>query len=499
MKVTLGERLDAWNTWSAAHPVRVCAAAALLLAVQVSTVWYVTPDSAAYLSMARSLLTPDGPTTFGSPHLFFSLGYPTLVAPTFLLSEKPFLWIGIVHWLLSVGLMTGIYRWLRPLCSRAALFATVFSTLHVLFALHFRRPLSETAFMTELLWAGLLLDRVRTNEAIGARLGFGAAGTLLLVVAALTRPNGILMAPAFAVALLAEAWGNRRRLRAAMITGGIVGAIVGGTFLWSRAIDDARATASRGATYWDYLATLQNTEKSLLGRLPDGVLFQMCDFERLIVPGAFKSRANAATTLGKWLDFNTVLALGCTVIVVVGWRRLIGLRGDVYTWTLPFYAALNVVWAADAGTRYTVPVLPLVAAALWFGAIRLRPRIERWAVPFVVLHAIVMLGFWLGVDLPRNRAWNRTWPAVETLSAKVNRNHETIAAWSLLPEQVALFQYQLDRPLESLDAATAATGPIATMQPTWIVGRDSAVAAPPGYVEAATAAPYRMWRRTQVP
>ena len=47
-----------------------------------------------------------------------------------------------------------------------------------------------------------------------------------LVVAVLTRPNGILMVPGFAIALLVQAGRDRRRLTNALLTAGVVGAIV---------------------------------------------------------------------------------------------------------------------------------------------------------------------------------------------------------------------------------------------------------------------------------
>ena len=103
----------------------------LFLLVQISPWWYATPDSSAqYQSIARKLWTEGGPTAFGSKHLFFSLGYPLTIAPAFLISERPFLWIGLVHWLLAMLLWVGIYRWARPL-GIGALFTTLFTLWHV--------------------------------------------------------------------------------------------------------------------------------------------------------------------------------------------------------------------------------------------------------------------------------------------------------------------------------------------------------------------------------
>jgi hypothetical protein len=470
-----------------ARPLWLLAVAAVLLAAQWSTLWYPTPDSAAYLSIARSFWTPEGPTAFGSKHLFFSLGYPLLIAPTFLIEARPFLWIGIVHWLVSLALVAGIYRWMRPLGAAPALFASLFTVLHVHYWLLYRRPLSEPTFMTLFLWAAIVLDRARTTVAIRGRIGWAAAGTVLLVAATLTRPNGVLMAPGFAAAMLATAWYDRTRLRSAMVLSAVVGGIVVGAFFASRAYDDRRAANSQAVTYWDYLVKLQNPEKSMLGRLPDGVLFQMCDFSRLAIPGAFKVRSNDPSTLGKWFSVNTLFAVACTAVVAIGWSRLAERRGDVYTWTFPFYLAMNIVWAADAGTRYTAPLLPIVAATLWFGVAQWSPRALRLWPLLLLLHVGVSVGFWRK-DLGRTQEINRQWDAVTTLSASIARDREPLAAVGLTPEQTQLFRFVLDRDVRPLEAWSQAG-----LRPTWVVTAEAEANLTAEWTFTQSAGPYRLY------
>ena len=66
---------------------------AALLATQIDPYWWPRVDGSQYVSIAGSMWSGDGPRAFGSPHLFFAPGYPLLISPAFLVSDKPFLLI----------------------------------------------------------------------------------------------------------------------------------------------------------------------------------------------------------------------------------------------------------------------------------------------------------------------------------------------------------------------------------------------------------------------
>ena len=55
---------------------------------------------------------------------------------------------------------------------------------------------------------------------------------------------------------------------------------------------------------------------------------------------------------GEWLHINTPFAIVSTLVIVLGWIQLARQCGHVLTWTFPFYIAMNILWAADANTRY---------------------------------------------------------------------------------------------------------------------------------------------------
>src|SRR5204862_6785908 len=131
------------------------------------------------------------------------------------------------------------------------------------------------------------------------------------------------------------------------------------------------------------------------------------------------------------------------VSIVVGWWRLCRRRPDVLLWTAPFYIALNVLWSADQGGRYTLPMLPVMAAALWSAATSMGPAMRRFAMPFVAAHAIVALGYWLGVDLPRTRETNAHWPALDALVARIDTDRDRVAVLKMPPEDANLLGFSL--------------------------------------------------------
>jgi hypothetical protein len=304
-----------------------------------------------------------------------------------------------------------------------------------------------------------------------------------------------MLIPGFGMAMLIAAWGDRRRMLAAVGISAIVGAIAAGVFFTARSIDDRRASGETAFTYWDQMKSLQNPEKSMLGRVPDGLAIQMYDFQRVVIPGNFKSRTKSTDPF----NVNLPIALAVTVPIVCGWWFLLRTRGDVWTWTFPFYCALNALWAADAGTRYTIPVMSIVLVAFSIGLSKFWKRSLQWFPIFLFLHAVVGLGFWAAGDLPRNYERNQHWSSVERLTALVDRDRDTLGSWKLSPEQLQFFRFVLDRevmPFSLVEVAPAGGPQIATTVPADRLFTLTDAAPPPGYERIADDGPYALLRRT---
>lgn len=476
-------------------------AAALLTAVQIGPWWYASPDGTSYMSIARTLWSPAGPTNLGNHQLYFSPGYPTLISPAFTVGDRPFVVLGLINWLLTMAVMWGAYRWARAWGPATALVASVATVLHAIYGISMRRPLSETAFMAAMIWTVIVLDGVRTAVAPRRRWACALGGTLLLTVTCLTRPNGVMIIPGFGLAMLAAAWGDRSRVLRAVLVSALIGGTAATVFLTVRTLDDRRASGDCAYTYWDQLFKPVTSDKSLVGRIPEGTLIQMCDLYRVVVPGMYKSRTKG----NDLLHVNTLVALVVTAVAGVGWLQMARGRGDVWTWTFPCYLALNVVWGADVGTRYTLPVMPVVWAACWLGFTQLVPRVALWAAFPATAHAIVGMAAWLTIDLPRTRELNRHWNDAAALCTQLDADAAALGSWALTPEQTQLFRFLLDRDVTPLADdvmyqrhVPAAVGTvIATTSrpsPAWVVADDRAPT-PSGYVERAVAGPYRLLHR----
>ena len=130
----------------------VLAVAALLLAVQISPWFYSQRDAPAYFSIARHLGHGEGLRNMGSPVLWFPPGYPLLLSPLFYLRDLPLLEISVLHWLLAVALLWGIYRWARSIAPEGAVWIAAISVGTWAVWILYRQPVSEMAFMAAMAW-----------------------------------------------------------------------------------------------------------------------------------------------------------------------------------------------------------------------------------------------------------------------------------------------------------------------------------------------------------
>ena len=173
--------------------------AAALLAMQISPWWRPTPDAAAYLSMARSLATTGHMTRFGSRQWYYAPGYPALISPAFLLGDQPFLAISLIHFGLVLALMAGLYLWVRQAAAEAALPVTALVMVNVALWEHYRRTLSELAFMAELAWLAVALSRLRGATFPRQKLAWLATSVLLLAGLCAVRQVGLFIVFGFGI------------------------------------------------------------------------------------------------------------------------------------------------------------------------------------------------------------------------------------------------------------------------------------------------------------
>jgi hypothetical protein len=439
-----GPAIEDWLAAQSARPLPWLVTFAILLAVQISPWWYPTPDATTYLSMARGIALTHRLSNLGGIHLGYPPGYPLLISPAFLISSRPFVVLSIIHWMMAVIFMAGVYRWIRPLAPAAAVLLTGLVMVNVALWIYYRRTLSEMAFMAAMIWTVLAL-----NSALDAASGRGAAmrtaiGTALLIALVMIRETGVLLAAGFAVAALLDIRDAKLRwMRGLSMAVAVASpAIVTVAAFLIYALATARAAPS--AVFGTHLSGFFDAATPILPRVIEGLRLRISEAGRLVAPGMFKAYAGH----GQWLHVDVLIYLTLFAAIALGWWRLIRSRHDVLAATAPFYFALYVVWAFDADTRYLLPLLPLLVVCLWF----VIEPFTRWRLSalalLLVAHLGVALGYWTTVEIPRGMACNDEWTRVAALAPQLKNGTDMVVATHHVPECARLMlSFLIDRPV----------------------------------------------------
>ncbi len=439
-----GPPIEQWLGRQDAHPLPWLAAFAILLAVQISPLWYPTPDAVAYLSIARSIATAHRLSNLGGVHLGYPPGYPLLISPAFLISTRPFMALSIIHWILAVVFMAGVYRWTRGLAPGAAVLLTGLTMVNVALWIYYRRTLSEMAFMAAMIWTVTALDSALEAGSARRSAAWTAAAIALLIVLVMIRETGVLIAAGLVVAAsLRIRDGKLSWTRGALIAAAIAApaaAAVGGFLFY----DLSTARTAPSAVFGTHLSGFFETSTPILSRVVEGLRLRISEAGRLIVPGMFKAYAGR----GQWLHVDILVYAAVFVLIAAGWWRLMSRRRDVLAAAAPLYFALYVAWAFDADTRYLLPLLPLLFVCLWFAIEPLRTwRLSVLAI-LLVAHLAVAIGYWTAVEIPRARLCDDEWAPAAALAPELKDATGIVVATRHVPECARLMlSFLIDRPV----------------------------------------------------
>ena len=461
-----------------AHPWRVLAVLAVLMALQISPWWYATDDSHSYLSIARSIARGAGPTNLGSRHLWFSPGYPVLISPLFWLAERPFLAISIGQWLLLLAFMAGVYQWARRAVGEAAVWITSLTVINHAVWIHFRRPLSEIAFMCFLVWtvhAWCSSLEARRSARFAARL---LLASLLAAAVCLIRPVGIVLGPACCVATCLAA----RRGGVAWSRAAIISLAIGLATAVPVALVAAHERATASSQQRTYLDEFREAANDMLPSYSNGLQICVSDVGRLCLPGMFKTHGAP----GDWTDINLLLHGPFFVLLAVGWRRWVRRQDDLLAWCLPFFVLLLTAHAIPTGARLMLPMLPALLVCFWFAIERL-PAPGRHLIVAAALAAqfVVAAGYWLFVDAPRAWRNQQRWAAVDALTTAIARDPEPVAAEPLPDDAELMLELALDR-------RVSRGGAVASER--WLV-TSSSRPTPRGFLRSCESGDLALWRR----
>ena len=273
--------------------------------------------------MARNLAHGKGLICLGSPCLKYPPGYAAIVSPLFLIRDRPFLELSILHWLLSVAFMLGVYVWARRVAPGRGMD---------------RRAERGQQHLLDLPPQAGQRAGVRHRAGLGGQqrgLGDvgpqgpslaagGAAALLLLALLCLIRPVGIATAGGCGAAMLVAAWRGMVSWRRAVAMSLLAAAVAVLAVAVVMVREQDRLTA-RGSTA---ISTCWPATQS--GRWLRGPWLTISEIGRVTIPGMLKCYGRQK----QWLDINMLVYVPFFVLLAVGWVRWVRRQADPFAWTL---------------------------------------------------------------------------------------------------------------------------------------------------------------------
>jgi hypothetical protein len=414
---------------------------AILLAIQITPKLTMSPDGVSYMSIARSLISHGELKRLGSPHLRYAPAYPIIISPAFLLGPRPFLAVQIIQWLFAVVLILGTYAWFAPYAGRSAIWITLLALLNTGFWDLTRQASSELVFMPCLMWGSVLLAAaIRTTSAWRAAAMI-AGGIVLVAVATLTRQAGALLVIGFGLAVILRTMRRQITWPRAITFAAAVGISIA-IVSWGLIAFDHQGAREAGPAEIGYTDAFRAPDSSLSSQIIEGVRRQSAEVGRLLVPGMWKAHAIAHD----WHDPNTWIYLAVCVPVAIGWWKLCKTTADPLALTLPFYIALYVVYPFDSGTRFTVPMLPVLAASLWFILSPLGNNRAPIFLLLIVFHVSVAIGYWIDDAAHVRHRWQH-WTTIQQVARAIPPEAKIIALRGSAGDDWMFLMYLIDRPV----------------------------------------------------
>jgi hypothetical protein len=457
---------------------------ALLLLIQISPWWYPTPDSVAYLSIARSLATGHGLRNLGYLHIAYPPGYPLLLSLAFIRQSFPFLTISIMNWFMALIFLGGLYRWTARLAPEAAPLLTGLTMVNVTFWIYYRRTLTELVFVTVMIWTVNALNRALDARTVRARALFTLIGCGLALYLSMIREVGVLFVAAFAVAIGVCVCQRRLKLTdglAMIATVAVPSVLAVITFV---AYDQSTFEGPR-SFLGTHLSGFLHLKLPFWQQVLEGTMIQISAMGRLVVPGMFKAYGR------NWLNINTVIYVWVVAGLLVGWLRIVRRRVEVFAYTIPLYIMVYAAWGFDADTRYMLPMLPILVMSAWC----LIEPYQSWRLSaltvLLVLHGAVAIGYWTAVEIPRGLECNRQWPEVKRIVSTTESEPGPVATAGKIPECVSsMLSFALDRPV-----ANISTDQAALERSEWVIvySRDPALL---GFQQVGEVNTYKLLRKT---
>ena len=414
---------------------------AILLAIQITPKLTMSPDGVSYMSIARSLISHGELNRLGSPHLRYAPAYPILISPTFFFGPRPFVAVQIIQWLCAILLIVGTYAWFAPYAGRSAIWITLLALLNAGFWDLFRQASSELAFMPCVMWGSVLLAAAAKTPSARRATAMMAGAIVLVAIASAIRQAGALLTIGFVLALTLRAIRRQITWTRAIACAASLGISIAAVS-WGLIAFDHHGAREAGPAEIGYTDAFRAPDASLVSQIIEGVRRQSAEVGRLLIPGMWKAHALAHD----WHDPNTWIFLAACLPIAIGWWKLCKTTADPLALTLPFYLALYVIYPFDSGTRFTVPMLPVLAASLWFILAPLGNNRSPVFLILIILHTSVAVGYWIDDAAHVRHRWQH-WTAIQQVSHAIPPEAKIIVLRGFAGDDWMFLMYLTDRPV----------------------------------------------------
>ena len=373
---------------TAAHPplrvmLGITVALAIAFACITASYYLFGSDSARYVELGRSLARGEGYFYFGAPERAFPPGFPALLALANLLLGESF--ATSARWAALISALVFPAAWAFARTRTAALPIALLTVSSVGFLeIVIGNPRSEPIYMVGslglLAWAYWGAMRPESSRPSAPYI---AAGTMLLLITVATRSIGIAAVGAVAMVLLERIVrpvpGARRFPPeiAIPLGAGVVFLVL--WFAWTRSNANLESATGAGGSYVRHLLLLDPHRPELGGVSPLALLIRV--LRNLVVQ--LGHAAELLTQLPwikpRWFSPFTATMAALTVAGVVNELRRPTRLG---AWYVLGYGVILLLWPYDEGTRFLVPILPLLWVFALVGARRATAALSAGSRPF---------------------------------------------------------------------------------------------------------------------
>jgi hypothetical protein len=367
------------------EPRSVLALAALLFALSIfypitaQVVYPYNADSAEYMVLAASLIEGDGYRFDGRLASRFPPGFPVLLAPVVGLADRSFVALSrytAIFGILGLLVTLAYFRLRREPLSLA--FSLLLGTSVSYYSAATSGPMSDIPYLVLSIGFLAWMEYTQHHDPARSNLAGVASASILLLLTLACRAIGVAFLAGLGLTLLHQFARARRRAidkRATLQTAGLlaIGALFfAGWSWWTAAHREPYFSSVAEHPYWRQL--LSNDPH--LGDSGRASMAAVLLRNLTNVPIQLAHASEILTNL-PWLkpSWFSPFILAAAALLLIGWREELRRSNPLAGWYFLAYMGIILIWPFDEGTRFLVPVTPLL---FFFTASGIR-IVDGWA------------------------------------------------------------------------------------------------------------------------